>query len=178
VTRPAATPFVTEVSMKSRLPAGAVLSEQLGHAVKSGYVRWPAPAFVIARSISCARQVAAKALTEVGPAAVADVLLGGGAPAVADAPRHGLSPRLVRTTAGIAPYPPIGPPPPGPGCQIDHDLVEVAGELPLSVVDPHAGVDPGWACCGHSHVGSPALAALNRTVEYRGADDVLPGHVW
>ena len=114
--RPAATPLVTEVSMKSRVPAGAVPSEQLGHAVKSGYVRWPAPALVIASNISCARQVAANALTEVGVPAVVDVLLGG-APVAADASRHGLSPRLVRTPVGIEPYPSIALPPPGPAPQ-------------------------------------------------------------
>ena len=94
MTRPAATPLVTDVSMKSILPAGAVPSEQLGHAVKSGYLKWPAPVLVITRIISCARQVAAKAATEVAA---------GGPLVVAVDDVHGLSPRLARTTAGTEP---------------------------------------------------------------------------
>jgi hypothetical protein len=108
--------LVADVSIKSILPAGAVPSEQLGHAVKSGYVKWPAPVLVITRIISCARQVAAKAATEVAAPAVVDVLAGGALDVDAD-DVHGLSPRPARTTAGTAPYPAIGLPPPGPARQ-------------------------------------------------------------
>ena len=61
VTCPAAPPLATVVSTKSTVPRGALATEQLGHFVRSAYVRWPAPVLVITRTVACAPHVPARA---------------------------------------------------------------------------------------------------------------------
>jgi hypothetical protein len=89
VTLPLATPFETNVKVKSRVPGGAVADEQLGQSLTSAYSQWPVPAAAMSSFSSCFNQVptngAKSAARTMVVVAISDVVTADADDVVADA---------------------------------------------------------------------------------------------